>query len=141
VFLAALEARLDALMPENGILSLDVFDKFLVRDNSSELTRFVEIGTRMVAHAGGVAPIDAFLARYLGTKASYRAGSRVNSCGEGSLTEIHRVASRLVGYEEGLAGAFVEIELDRETERLSVNAPLLGYIRRHRDRGGKVIGK
>ena len=131
--------RIDALMPASGILSLDVFDTFLLRDNSSELTRFVEIGARMAAFAGNVNPVDAFLARHLATKASYRAGKTVKGCREGSLTEIHRTASRIIGRGSEMTETFIEAELDYETGRLSVNHLLLDYARIHCDRGGHTI--
>ena len=44
--------RLEELMAEKNILSLDVFDTLLLRDNYSELTRFIEIGERMAKCAG-----------------------------------------------------------------------------------------
>jgi hypothetical protein len=37
------------------------------------------------------------IARHLGTRASYRAGPRVDGCGEGSLREIHETAARILG--------------------------------------------
>ena len=131
--------RLEALMPTNGILSLDVFDTLLLRDNSSELTRFVEIGARMAACAGNVNPIDAFLARHLATKASYRAGKTVNGCREGSLTEIYRTASRIIGRGVEMTENFIEAELDYETSRLSANHLLLDYVRIHCGKGGRTI--
>ena len=131
--------RLEALMPANGILSLDVFDTLLLRDNSSELTRFVEIGARMAACAGNVNAVDAFLARHLATKASYRAGKIVNGCREGSLTEIHRTASRIIGRGIEMTENFIEAELDYETSRLSANHLLLDYVRIHCDKGGRTI--
>jgi hypothetical protein len=69
-----------------GLLSLDVFDTLLLRDGSSQVRRFGEIGARMAARAGpGTTAEDALIARHLGTRASYRAGPRVDGCGEGSL--------------------------------------------------------
>ncbi|MCU4652175.1 hypothetical protein N8I71_05000 [Roseibacterium sp. SDUM158016] len=123
-----------------GLLSLDVFDTLLLRDGSSELRRFVEVGEAMATHAGrAITAIDAFLARHLGTKASYRAGPRVDGCGEGSLTEIHLTAARLLGMPDAMADDFVGIELVNEAARVSVNRLLLSYIDRHRARGGKVV--
>ncbi|MGP1356706.1 HAD family hydrolase [Roseicyclus sp.] len=135
----ALDLRL-AEHGDGGVLSLDVFDTLLLRDGSSELRRFVEIGARMAAHAGrGIEPVDAFLARHLGTQASYRAGPRVDGCGEGSLTEIHLTAARLLGLPDGVAEDFIAIELDYEATRLVPNPLLMEYLARHRARGGKVV--
>lgn len=131
--------RLDSLLSPEMILSLDIFDTVLLRDNSSELTRFIEIGGLMAAHVGGAAPMDGFMARHLGTKATYRAGKTVNGCREGSLTEIHRTASRLLTGDDGASSDFIEIELDYEAGRLTPNALLIDYIRHHHQRGGQAI--
>jgi FMN phosphatase YigB (HAD superfamily) len=131
---------LDARLGPDGLLSLDVFDTLLLRDGSSELRRFVEIGAEMAARAGrGVAPVEAFVARHLGTRASYRAGPRVEGCGEGSLTEIHMTAARLLGLPDAMAETFVEIELGYEAGRLARNDLLADYMRRHRSLGGQVV--
>ncbi|HMN14236.1 MAG TPA: hypothetical protein PKD55_18120, partial [Bellilinea sp.] len=130
---------LDSLLLPEMILSLDVFDTLLLRDNSSELTRFIEIGGRMAAHIGGVAPMDGFMARHLGTKATYRASKTVKGCREGSLTEIHRAASCLLTGNDRASSDFIEIELDYEAGRITPNSLLIDYIRRHCQRGGQAI--
>ncbi|MDK4713670.1 hypothetical protein [Rhizobium sp. CNPSo 4039] len=149
--------RLDGLLPsEKSVLSLDIFDTLLLRDNSSELTRFVEIGAAMAAimSAGASekrklppAPkkrvskkdIDAFLARQLGTKATYRARDRHRGYGEGSLTEIHTVSSRLLSGNDDYREKFISAELQYETTRVEPNGLLLEYIDKHISRGGQVI--
>jgi FMN phosphatase YigB (HAD superfamily) len=134
---------LDLRLAEHGdraVLSLDVFDTLLLRDGSSELRRFVEIGALMAAHAGrGIDPVDAFLARHLGTQASYRAGPRIEGCGEGSLTEIHRTAARLLCLPDAFAEDFIGIELDHEATRVVPNPLLADYMARHKARGGSVV--
>jgi predicted HAD superfamily hydrolase len=131
--------RIESLMPAKGILSLDVFDTLLLRDDSSELTRFIEIGSYMAESAGNINPIDAFIARHMATKASYRAGRVVNGSREGSLTDIHRTASRLLGRGDEMTETFIETELDYETGRLQVNHLLLDYVCTHCEMGGRII--
>jgi len=131
--------RLDKIIPKNGILSLDVFDTLLMRDNFAELRRFVEIGERMSECVKKVKPIDAFLSRYLATKASYRAGKTVKGCREGSLTEIHQTASRLLGLNDEMKEKFIELELEYEAERVSINHLLFDYLSTHCRRGGRAI--
>jgi FMN phosphatase YigB (HAD superfamily) len=143
-FRRALFARLDDLLLDDdgkpGLLSLDVFDTLLLRDGSSELRRFGEIGARMAAASGSdVHPVDAFVARHLGTKASYRAGPRVDGCGEGSLVEIHRTAARILGLPAELAETFIEAEIDTEAGHVHANTLLVSYIRRHQARGGQTV--
>ena len=106
----------------DAVLSLDIFDTLLLRDDSAEITRFVEIGNRMMdildgkysssdAHTTDKRSINGFLARYLGTTATYRARKRVQGAGEGSLNEIHSVASRLLTGDVDYRDAFIEAEL------------------------------
>jgi FMN phosphatase YigB (HAD superfamily) len=123
-----------------GLLSLDVFDTLLLRDGSSELRRFGEIGAQMAARAGNeTQAIDAFIARHLATRASYRAGPRVDGCGEGSLREIHETAARLLGLPGSIADEFIEAELTCETGHVQPNTLLVSYIRKHQARGGKTV--
>lgn len=140
-------SHLDRKIIDNTILSLDVFDTFVLRDGSSEVTRFYEIGERIseeisstVSDQGKnkVNPADAFLARYFGTIASYRASQKRDGCREGSLREIHETASKMLGVV-GMADRFIEIELAYEATRIEPNQMLLNYVRRHRERGGQVI--
>ncbi|MDP2520912.1 HAD family hydrolase [Shimia thalassica] len=144
VFVPLLETRLDRMLKEKKILSLDVFDTLVLRDNSSELTRFFEIGGRMAkiveAHTGnGVRQVDAFIARWLGTKATYRASRLVHGCREGSLSELHSTASKLLTGSDRLAEAFIEAELAYEVSRISPNPALVSYMERYRKVGGKVV--
>jgi predicted HAD superfamily hydrolase len=140
-FRSALFAQLNDLVPPTGVLSLDIFDTLILRDHSSELRRFVEVGSRMarLVNLHKVKGVDAFLARQLGTKASYRCSIAIDSCREGSLTEIHRTASRLLIGNDKLTDDFVEAELLNEAERTSPNTLILDYVTLHRARGGVVI--
>ncbi|MGQ3676226.1 hypothetical protein ACT6QH_12100 [Xanthobacter sp. TB0139] len=152
-FRESLFSLIDSKMPaSDGILSLDIFDTLLLRDSSSELTRFVEIGGYMADIVDGHkldfsgaprAPtkrsIDAFLARHLGTKVTYRARDRVRGAAEGSLTEIHSIASRILSGTDKYQDDFIAAELSYEATRLSVNQLLLEYIDLHNKRGGRTI--
>ena len=153
-FSSALARKVEAMLPEaDGILSFDIFDTLLTRDNSSEITRFVEIGERMADIVNepaekaktterkplSVSAIDAFLARYLGTKASYRASKPVKGCREGSLSEIHATASRLLTGSPRLADAFIEAELAYEATRMKPNRLLIDIAKRHKKNKGRVV--
>jgi len=143
-FVERLALRLAPPDGGRGVLSLDVFDTLLLRDGSSELTRFHEIAARMAAIAGArlgrsVRPVDALLARHLGTRATYRASRPVQGCREGSLIELHRTASRLIAGHADLAEAFVAAELDLEETRLAPNPALVACIDRVRAAGGQVV--
>lgn len=142
-FKSALFAQLERLIPPKGILSLDVFDTLVLRDSLSELHRFVEIGEKLatqVNERGKIArPIDAFLARLLGTKATYRCSVPIDYCREGSLTEIHQLTSKLLLGDDSLANDFIVAELSYEAGRISPNGLLLDYLRKHRARGGRIV--
>ena len=149
----ALFAEFDALLARrDAVLSLDIFDTLLLRDDSSELRRFWEIGHAMAAvvgdHGDGV-PVkvdaaDAFLLRCLGTQATYRAANRIDGCREGCLSEIHRTAARMIAgagsrLANTLHAAFVAAELDHEARRLHPATAILDYAARHREGGRTVI--
>ena len=144
-FVEMLTQRLDQLLiGENSILSVDVFDTLLLRDSSSELTRFFEIGGRLAdivnedRRKRPARGVDGLVARHLATKASYRASDPVDGCREGSLVEIHKVASRLLAGSEKWLDAFVAAEIDYEVGRMAPNEFALNYIQRHRARQGRV---
>lgn len=143
-FRSRLKHRLDTMLDGSRILSLDVFDTLILRDNSSELTRFYEIGGIMAAIVraeteSNTRQVDAFVARHLGTKATYRASRLVNGFREGSLTELHVTASRLLTGHPDLAAAFVDAELRYESTRIAPNPFLVDYVADYRANGGKAV--
>lgn len=141
-----LRARLEPLLADsNTILSLDVFDTLFLRDNSSELERFLGIGKAMAAIANKAlkgktfSAEDAFQARYLGTLATYRAREPVDGFREGSLKDIHRVASRLLTGSDFLQQSFIDAELAYEAKTLTLNPLVAAIAREHRKKGGRVL--
>lgn len=143
-FKTELETRLDAMLDGEKILSLDVFDTLILRDNSSEITRFYEIAGIMAAIVSAqvgreVSQVDAFVARYLGTKATYRASRTVRGCREGSLREMHATASRLLTGTSAHMEDFIESEIGYEANRIEVNSFLSSYMQAYRSAGGKVV--
>ncbi len=156
-FAMLLARDLDSMLSdEDSVLSLDIFDTLLIRDNSSEFTRFFEIGQRMAdivnaasktaktaktgkGKASAVAGVDAFLARYFGTRASYRASTPIKGCREGSLSEIHATASRMLIGSAALTDAFIEAELTYEATRMEPSRLLLDLVKRHKARKGRSV--
>jgi hypothetical protein len=124
---------------EPGLLSLDVFDTLLLRDGSSEVRRFMEIGARMAARAGpGTTAVDALVARHLATRASYRAGPGSMAAAKGRLREIHETAARSLGLPRSRADDFIEAEIHCETGHVEPNTLLVSYMRKHQARGGRT---
>lgn len=144
-FSALVTARLEELLDgPRKILSFDVFDTLFLRDNSSEYERFHAIGAAIAEIASErtgrkLTAEDGFVARHFGTKATYRAGPAVRGYREGSLTELHKVASCLLTGSPDLAEAFVEAELAHEMKTLTLNPLLAGIARRHKAAGGRVL--
>ncbi|MEO0379331.1 MAG: HAD family hydrolase, partial [Pseudomonadota bacterium] len=128
----------------NAILSLDVFDTLLLRDDQSELRRFYDIGAEMAEIVAQMTTRpctaqDAFAARMLGTLASYRAGPKVQGCREGALDDIHRVASLMLMQSPAATDRFIAAELRYERAVLTPFAPLIALMAEHKARGGRVL--
>ncbi|PKP95435.1 MAG: HAD family hydrolase [Alphaproteobacteria bacterium HGW-Alphaproteobacteria-14] len=143
-FTDKLKQRLDELLDGGRVLSLDVFDTLILRDNSSEITRFFEVGGRMAdvveAETGRqVSQVDAFIARQLGTEATYRASRPIQGCREGSIVELHRTASQLLVGSNDLAEAFIAAELENEATRIGLNTFIVDYVASYRASGGAVV--
>lgn len=142
-FQEKLNLRLLEMCAGVKVISVDVFDTLLWRDDSSEATRFYEIAALMANIANKniarkVRQIDAFVARHLGVKVSYRASDRVSGAREGSLTEIHKVASRLMVGDLSLSEEFVCAEIDYEKEKLTRNEFLYDFIKRMKCDGYRI---
>lgn len=129
------------------ILSLDVFDTFLLRDNRSEARRFHEISVRVlttlrdrgVRGADRLSVNDLLVARADGMKLSYRTRPAVRDCIEGSLDEVVSMARRSLGLPQDADRIFVECELEYEASALSLNNSLADLAMEVRANGGRVI--
>ena len=136
-----IEARLTA--KPNSILSLDVFDTLLLRNDKSEVRRFYEIAGRVAEQlsnnaASNLNKEDVLAARYTATLASYRLSKPMAGCREGSIDEIWGLAATTLGLEPEDAAKCIDAEISYEGENLTVNPVLLLAVERHVARGGKV---
>jgi FMN phosphatase YigB (HAD superfamily) len=102
------------------VLSLDVFDTILVRNDRSELRRFWQIA-QCQADTAGVDARDLLVSRLTATRASYRASASAAGYREGEIEDIHRTALHLLGLDEELASAMVDQELAYESRNLTLN--------------------
>lgn len=117
---------------EVKLLSLDVFDTILIRNNKCELRRFMEMGgefARLVENESSISlnAADFFLARLMATKISYRLSKPVAGCREGFLDEIHQGICEILGIPIFLKGLTIKAELEYETKALQEN-PLIEPI-------------
>lgn len=143
-FQSKLAERIDTMLKGRTVLSLDVFDTLILRDNTAEIARFFEVAGKMAKLASSatgreITQVDAFLARQMGTEATYRASLRKQGCREGSFTEIHATASRLLTGSDDLCADFMDAELENETHRIVPNPFFESYIEAARARGITIL--
>jgi predicted HAD superfamily hydrolase len=127
-----------------SVLSFDVFDTFLLRNNKPETARYHELSARIrdrIAAQLTNPPrdIDLLIARLRGMDFSYRTRKAVDGCREGHIEQVIRVARTALNLPRETEAAFLETELDYETANLTVNPLLAGIASAFRSRGGKVI--
>jgi FMN phosphatase YigB (HAD superfamily) len=131
-----------------GVLSLDVFDTFLLRNDKSEARRFREIAQlareRVFAALGQSAKslpddLDFLTARTDATALCYRTRQPVEGCREGHIRDILRTAAGSLGFPPGADAVMLEAELDYEAANLTLNLALVDVGREFRARGGRTI--
>ena len=103
------------------LLSLDVFDTVLIREDVSEIRRFWEIAKLIAERLESVDARDLLVARLTATRASYRCSMMVDGYREGELDEIHRLALSMLGLDAALAELAVTTELEYEAAHLTAN--------------------
>lgn len=116
-----------------AVVSVDIFDTLLLRNNKCEARRYWEmsdlIRQGLDARAQtGIATGDLFLARYLAMGAGYRCGESIGECREGQILHVLATQIELLGLPSDLAPAFLEIELQYEARNLTANDFLLAAI-------------
>jgi FMN phosphatase YigB (HAD superfamily) len=143
----AISQKIEAEIDRSGasILSFDVFDTFLLRNDKPETLRYFELSTalheRLLGKYGGKTPsaMDLLFARLTALTFSYRTSKAVDGCREGNLGQVIRVARTALGLDEDVEALFLETELDYEAANLTINPILAGISTAHRAIGGKVI--
>ena len=125
------------------VVSTDVFDTLLLRDWKCETSRCIEIAKRVSDEL-----------RVLGHTLSYRVvlRSRLESfalayrsiemdcpTADIGLNRLVRLQAKLLGLDQTSTEILRHTELACEHRRLSVNRPVLEYLRRMADRGKRVI--
>ncbi len=138
----AIDREIETLNPR--VLSFDVFDTFLLRNNKPETARYLELSTCVRERlAGAVAKppsdVDLLLARLQGMAFSYRTRKAVDGCREGHIEQVARFQRLSLNLPEETEEAFLAVELDYETANLTVNPVLAAVATAFRARGGKVI--
>jgi FMN phosphatase YigB (HAD superfamily) len=129
------------------ILSLDVFDTFLLRNDKAEAARYLELSQilRTQLEAIGIegcerlSEFDLLLARVDALKLSYRIRPAVEGCREGTIGQALRIARRALGLAPDVEQLMLECELAYEAANVALNPVLLECAEQFRSRGGKVV--
>lgn len=113
------------------LLTLDVFDTVLLRNQKSEIRRFYEMSELFSKASYGMRRgIDAwgFLhARLEASRLSYSFSQPVEGCREGSLEEIHQTMAKILDLPYNFTAEMLNIELDYEKNNTLTN-PLIPTI-------------
>lgn len=131
------------------VLSLDVFDNLLLRNNKPEAARYVELSERIAtnlarasAQRSGDAPFsadDVLLSRVAGLKLAYRAAPLVGGFREGRIETVYRTMARLLGLSEDERRALASEELAYERQNLSLNVALEALVHKVKKNDVEVI--
>lgn len=115
------ELESEGLMGKVRVLSFDVFDTVLLRNEKSELRRFWEIANELTDVLPDVDPLDLLIARLTATRAGYRSSRAREGYREGEIEDIHRASLALLGIAKDLAAEMVAVELGYELRNLTAN--------------------
>ncbi len=131
------------------VLSFDVFDTYLLRNDKPEAVRFLEMSEYILDqlrqrfpksnNLQSLTAEDFCLARVLGMQATYRTRPLVQGCGEGLIEEVVAMQRNLLGLPEEMDAQLLELEVEYEAANLAANPLLQRIAKKFRDEGGRVI--
>ncbi len=128
---------------ETKVLSLDVFDTLLLRNDKPEAFRFREISQfvkeRLGEKAETMSDVDLLLSRVLGMTISYRCRPDIDGCREGSIEEVIRTQRRDLNLPPAVDQVFLQAEIDYEAANLTPNQVLIDVAKEFRAQGGVVV--
>lgn len=137
--------RVELFIANGGnIISFDVFDTILLRNEKSELRRFYEMADLFSEEIKIKLDIECdalsvFYARLLSTKNSYRFSASVKGCREGKLDDIHKGIVRMLGLPESFAQVLTDIEIKYETNNLSLNPAISSLLAAISETGAELV--
>lgn len=137
-----------AAMCDASVLSLDVFDTFLLRNDKSEARRFFELSTLVRRKIGSAstqsasiphADVDFLVARIDAMALCYRVRTAVEGCREGHIRSVVRAARLALDLPIEIEEEFLAAEVEYESECVIINPALLDAAREFKARGGRVV--
>lgn len=133
------------LLRENArVLSLDVFDTVLLRNDACEARRYFDLSHNLSAALkkaglGEIPAIDLYLTRCEAMEFGYRASVRVDGCVEGRIEDVLANQVKNLGLPKSAVKIFLKEEVAYECSALMPNPALIGIASRFAKNGGKVI--
>ena len=126
-----------------AVVSLDVFDTLMLRNDKCERRRFWEIAERwqeqLPAGSRGTKVLDLYMARLRAAQISYSCGPICASTQEGRLDDLIGVALSLLKLPQALAPSFMAAELEYEAENLAPNPLILRLLEHYAHQDGRVM--
>lgn len=122
------------------VLSLDIFDTLLLRNNKSELTRYYELArlcSKLLDKT--INPEDVLLSRYYGLEYSYRTRPRIQGCTEGDIKQVISSQISTLNIQKKYAPKFLDLEIEYEAENLTLNKGLFKACEILAERGVEII--
>lgn len=124
------------------VLSLDIFDTFLLRNSKPEIMRFYEVSKihwNFLKNQGVDVDLeDLFFYRRLCHNISYRIKKIQESEREGSLKNVFYSMLRCLNIDEKFLDDLIEIEIEYEKKNLKVNRRLLKLIKAYHQKFKEV---
>ena len=142
----ALYERITSLVPleEIEIISFDVFDTLLLRNNKYELYRFLEMSE--ILHENltkkGIESLsvwDIYAARLTAFKTCYRTVTPTSTIREGRLIDVMSLMAKILDLDVWIVPEMVRIELTYEQKNLRVNPILQSFLNHPEIKQKKII--
>lgn len=124
--------------PSVQLISTDLFDTILLRDDSTQTGRLAEACKRSASSLGLDVGIVRRLRWWLQDDA-YRAVAIGRTSGEARLTSIYDVIAMVLGLDPAAAAVMHDIEVDTDIGHLRPNRPLLELLQRIAEAGTRII--
>lgn len=124
------------------VLSLDIFDTLLLRNDVCEAQRYFDISSnisRALARTVRVSPLDLYISRCEAMKFCYRTSVEVGGCIEGRLENVIENQIRSLRLPKTTAKIFLREEIRYELSVLVPNNSLIEQARAHAENGGIVL--
>lgn len=135
-------------MKNMDVLSLDVFDTFILRGNEAEAERYHLFSRFLLDRLTEDTELDPLrsvtaealtLMRARAMQLTYQTRPQREGCGEGSIIEVAASLSRTLAGNASLTERLLELEVAFEIGMMKPNPLLSRIVKRFRENGGTVV--